>query len=148
MPYADRSETKPRYRAALFRLTCTVALIAMLVQIAPAQKLITPGYLFNSDPTCGQIGDTFYLFTTQDPFTVEFMRENAFYKGMYAFHEFTTTDFDHWVDHGSILTCSRCDLEYGRRVMGRRCRNPCQWQVLCIRAFSHEFRVRGELRPI
>ncbi|MFZ1942177.1 MAG: family 43 glycosylhydrolase [Acidobacteriaceae bacterium] len=104
MPYADRLETKPRYRAALFHLTCTVALVAMLVQIAPAQKLITPGYLFNSDPTCGQIGDTFYLFTTQDPFTVEFIRENAFYKGMYAFHEFTTTDFDHWVDHGSILT--------------------------------------------
>ena len=104
MPYADRSDMKPGYRAALFRLSCTVALIAMLVQIAPAQKLITPGYLFNSDPTCRQIGDTFYLFTTQDPFTVEFMRENAFYKGMYAYHEFTTTDFDHWVDHGSILT--------------------------------------------
>ena len=104
MPYADRLEKKPRHRAVLFHLSSTVALLAMLAPMATAQKLITPGYLFNSDPTCRQIGDTFYLFTTQDPFTVEFMRENAFYKGMYAYHEFTTTDFDRWVDHGSILT--------------------------------------------
>jgi arabinoxylan arabinofuranohydrolase len=76
----------------------------MLAQFASAQKLITPGYLFNSDPTCRQIGDTFHLFTTQDPFTVEFQRDNSFFKGMYAYHAFTTTDFDHWVDHGSILT--------------------------------------------
>ena len=101
---ADRSKKKSRCRAVLFHLSCTVAVIVTLVQMATAQKLITPGYLFNSDPTCRQIGNTFYLFTTQDPFTVEFIRKNAFYKGMYAYHEFTTTDFDHWVDHGSILT--------------------------------------------
>ena len=35
---------------------------------AAAQKLVTPGYLFNSDPTCRQIGDRLYLFATQDPF--------------------------------------------------------------------------------
>jgi len=69
-----------------------------------AHKLVTPGYLFNSDPTCRQIGDTFYLFTTQDPFTVQFQRPNTFYRGMFAFHALTTQDFDHWVDHGSILT--------------------------------------------
>jgi arabinoxylan arabinofuranohydrolase len=85
-------------------MSCAAVLAGMLTTIAGAQKLITPGYLFNSDPTCRQIGDAFYLFTTQDPFTVEFQRDNAFYKGMYAYHEFTTTDFDHWVDHGSILT--------------------------------------------
>lgn len=104
MSHADRSEKKSRYRTFLYRLSGAVVLGAMLTQIAAGQKLITPGYLFNSDPTCRQIGNTFYLFTTQDPFTVEFQRANAFYKGMYAFHEFTTTDFDHWVDHGSILT--------------------------------------------
>ena len=71
---------------------------------AMAAKLVTPGYLFNSDPTCRQIGERFYLFTTQDPFTVQFQRDNQFFKGMYAYHSLSTTDFDHWVDHGSILT--------------------------------------------
>ncbi len=76
----------------------------MLTNAAPAQKLITPDYLLNSDPTCRQIGDTFYLFTTQDPFTVQFKRPNTYYRGMFAYHAFSTQDFDHWVDHGSILT--------------------------------------------
>jgi hypothetical protein len=71
---------------------------------AYSQKLVTPGYLFNSDPTCREINGTFYLFTTQDPFSTMFERPNEFYKGMYAYHAFTTVDFDHWVDHGSILT--------------------------------------------
>jgi hypothetical protein len=71
---------------------------------ARAQKLVTPGYLFNDDPTCRELNGKFYLFTTQDPFTVQFERENEFYKGMYAFHALSTTDFDHWTDHGSIVT--------------------------------------------
>jgi arabinoxylan arabinofuranohydrolase len=71
---------------------------------SPAQKLITPGYLFNSDPTCRQIGDTLYVFTTQDPFTAVFLRDNTYFKGMSAYHAYSTKDFDHWVDHGSILT--------------------------------------------
>ncbi len=69
-----------------------------------SQKLVTPGYLFNSDPTCRELDHTFYLITTQDPFSTEFERPNEFYKGMYAYHALTTVDFDHWVDHGSILT--------------------------------------------
>lgn len=80
------------------------SLALALATQAEAQKLITPGYLFNSDPTCRQIGDRFYLFTTQDPFTVQFQRDNTYFRGMYAYHAFSTTDFDHWVDHGSILT--------------------------------------------
>src|ERR1700676_744726 len=92
------------HRSISFILRRSLAVAVLLAQIASAQKLITPGYLFNSDPTCRQIGETFYLFATQDPFTVEFQRDNSFYKGMYAYHAFTTTDFDHWVDHGSILT--------------------------------------------
>ena len=76
----------------------------LLVVPVLAQKLITPGYLFNSDPTCREIGGQFYLFTTQDPFTALFETDNQFFKGMFAYHAFSTTDFDHWVDHGSILT--------------------------------------------
>ena len=69
-----------------------------------SQKVVTPGYLFNSDPTCRELDGQFYLITTQDPFTVQFERPNEFYKGMYAYHVFTTTDFDHWTDHGSVVT--------------------------------------------
>ena len=93
-----------RYSPLALGLRRFLAVATIVTQVALAQKLITPGYLFNSDPTCRQIGNTFYLFTTQDPFTVEFQRDNTFFRGMYAYHAFTTTDFDHWVDHGSILT--------------------------------------------
>lgn len=75
-----------------------------LLATAWAQKLVTPGYLFNDDPTCRELNGKFYLFTTQDPFTVQFEEPNLFFKGMYAFHALTTTDFDHWTDHGSIVT--------------------------------------------
>ncbi len=71
---------------------------------APAQKLVTPGYLFNDDPTCRELNGKFYLFTTQDPFTVQFEKPNKFYKGMYAYHALSTIDFDNWTDHGSIVT--------------------------------------------
>jgi len=45
-----------------------------------ASKLVTPGYLFNSDPPAGRSATRFYLFTTQDPFTVEFNRPNTFFR--------------------------------------------------------------------
>ena len=83
------------------------ALVALAMAAAPssfAAKLITPGYLFNSDPTCREIDGRFYLFATQDPFTAVFRRPNDYFKGMFAYHAYSTTDFDNWVDHGSILT--------------------------------------------
>jgi arabinoxylan arabinofuranohydrolase len=72
--------------------------------LAWCQKVVTPGYLFNDDPTCRELNGQFYLITTQDPFTVQFEKPNTFYKGMYAYHVLTTTDFDNWTDHGSVLT--------------------------------------------
>jgi hypothetical protein len=75
-----------------------------LVLPAHGQKLVTPGYLFNSDPTCHELDGRFYLFTTQDPFTVQLETDNRYFKGMFAYHALSTTDFDHWTDHGSILT--------------------------------------------
>lgn len=86
------------------RLRLGLWVLAVWATAAAPQKLVTPGYLFNSDPTCRQVAGQFYLFTTQDPFTVQFQRDNNYFKGMYAYHAFSTTDFDHWVDHGSILT--------------------------------------------
>jgi arabinoxylan arabinofuranohydrolase len=81
-----------------------MAVCLSLTASAWAQKLVTPGYLFNDDPTCRELNGKFYLFTTQDPFTVQFERMNEFYKGMSAFRALSTSDFDHWTDHGSIVT--------------------------------------------
>ncbi|MEA3181808.1 MAG: beta-glucosidase [Gammaproteobacteria bacterium] len=93
-----------RARFSRFERMALIASSILWFTTAAASKLVTPGYLFNSDPTCRQIGDTFYLFTTQDPFTVGFQQPNTFFRGMYAYHALTTRDFDHWTDHGSILT--------------------------------------------
>jgi hypothetical protein len=90
-------------KRALWRSLVVCPFMVVLAQ-AYSQKLVTPGYLFNSDPTCRELNNNFYLFTTQDPFSTVFERPNEFYKGMYAYHALTTVDFDHWVDHGSILT--------------------------------------------
>src|SRR5258708_20670219 len=76
----------------------------LVVQSSIAQKLVTPGYLFNSDPTCREIDGQFYLFTTQDPFTALLQTDNKYFKGMYAYHALNTTVLDHGVDHGPILT--------------------------------------------
>jgi hypothetical protein len=91
-------------RAWLFFLRHVLLLLPLAACIsAHGQKLITPGYLFNSDPTCREINGQFYLFTTHDPFTVRFVTDNTGFKSMLDYHAFSTTDFDHWVDHGSIL---------------------------------------------
>jgi len=81
-----------------------LSITLIFTQLGAGQKLVTPGYLFNSDPTCREINGQFYLFTTQDPFTVQLEIDNRYFKGMYAYHALSTTDFDHWIDHGSILT--------------------------------------------
>lgn len=92
-----------------------VGIVVFAIVNTIAQKLITPGYQFNSDPTCREIGGRFYLFTTQDPFTAEFETDNTLYNGMYDYHAYSTVDFDHWVDHGSILTTH--DAGWGRATI-------------------------------
>jgi hypothetical protein len=87
--------------------------LALALNAAQAQKLITPGYQFNSDPTCREIDGRFYLFTTHDPYTVQFEADNSGFAGMYDFHAFSTVDFDHWVDHGSILSTHDADWHAG-----------------------------------
>lgn len=81
-----------------------------------AQKVITPGYQFNSDPTCREINGRFYLFTTHDPFTVQFERPDPKFKGMYDIHAYSTTDFDHWVDHGSLINTHDAGWHKGNAV--------------------------------
>lgn len=101
---------KNRTLAMVLAATC---MLGSLLSVAWAQKLVTPGYLFNSDPSCHSINGKFYLFTTQDPVSAEFIMPNKFYKGMFDWHALSTTDFDHWVDHGSILTSQSVDWDGG-----------------------------------
>lgn len=82
----------------------------------PTQALVTPGYQYNSDPTCREIDDRFYLFTTHDPFTKFFQTNNDYFKGMYDCHAYSTTDFDHWIDHGSLLNTHDVGWHQGNAV--------------------------------
>jgi arabinoxylan arabinofuranohydrolase len=104
--------------AKLPMVTCGVLVGIALTMIGNlhGQKLVTPGYLFNSDPTCRELNNTFYLFTTQDAFTVQAERPNIFYKGMFAYHALSTTDFDHWIDHGSIVTSRDVTWDTGKAL--------------------------------
>jgi arabinoxylan arabinofuranohydrolase len=85
-------------------------------EILPTRALVTPGYQYNSDPTCREINGRFYLFTTHDPFTVNFQKNNDFFRGMYDCHAYSTTDFDHWIDHGSLLNTHDSGWHQGSAV--------------------------------
>ncbi len=109
-------------RSAYFRISAyragslVIVIILLASNVSSSQKLITPGYQFNSDPTCREINGRFYLFTTQDPFTVQFEKNNEKFKGMYDYHAFSTTDFDNWTDHGSILNTHDAGWHKGNAV--------------------------------
>lgn len=77
---------------------------------------ITPGYQFNSDPTCREIDGRFYLFATQDPFTEQFRTFNEKFKGMFNYRAYSTVNFDDWVDHGVLLNSRSTDWHAGTAV--------------------------------
>ena len=93
-------------------------LLACLRQDSYFQEFYDPA-LFCRDFVLRQfreIDGRFYLFTTQDPFTVQFEKNNEKFKGMYDYHAFSTTDFDNWVDHGSILNTHDAGWHKGNAV--------------------------------
>ena len=65
------------------------------------QRIHYAGILYNSDPTCHQIGDTFYLYCSHDQSTRIFTKGS--YPTMFDYHCYSTTNFKDWVDHGSII---------------------------------------------
>ena len=97
--------TRRRVDGARLWPTSAALLLTSLALLTPAASLanefITPGYLYNSDPTCHQIGDTFYLYCSHDQSTRNFTRGS--YPTMFDYHCYTTTNFKDWVDHGSII---------------------------------------------
>ncbi|MDX2024510.1 MAG: family 43 glycosylhydrolase [Deltaproteobacteria bacterium] len=85
-------------------LLAALALVCALPQVVWAQTLLTPGYQFNSDPTCRELNGRLYLFTTHDQSTVNFQGPEDFWHSMFDYHAYSTTDFKHWIDHGSALS--------------------------------------------
>lgn len=86
------------------RISTAIALICLWPSMAMAQQLLTPGYQFNSDPTCREIDGRLFVFTTHDQSTVSFQGPEDFWHSMYDYHAYSTTDFKRWVDHGSVLS--------------------------------------------
>jgi arabinoxylan arabinofuranohydrolase len=110
-----KSQLLQTYNATIQR--CAFGALILSAPIgAMAQKLVTPGYQFNSDPSCREINGRFYLFTTHDPFTVQFEKPNPEFKGMYDIHAYSTADFDNWVDHGSLLNTHDAGWHKGNAV--------------------------------
>lgn len=98
----NRKVTRMRHA----RAAPILSLLAVVFWVANArgQKPISPGYQFNSGPACRELNGRFYLFTTHDPFTVQFETDNTFFAGTYDYRAYSTTDFDHWIDRWSILS--------------------------------------------
>lgn len=69
-----------------------------------------PGHLFQSDPTCREIGGRFWMFCTHDQSTTAFEASADFWDNMYSYQAYSTADFTEWVSHGSIL--SRFDIAW------------------------------------
>jgi arabinoxylan arabinofuranohydrolase len=80
-------------------------IFASLLACVPARadSVISPDYLFNSDPTLHTIGDRLWMFTSHDQTSENFIKGNL-WDEMYDYHAISTDDFRTWVDHGSIFS--------------------------------------------
>ncbi len=85
------------------KIILSLTVLLLTLEMA-GQQLITPGYLFNADPTCREINGRFYVFTTHDQSTVNFQGPEDFWHNMFDYHAYSTTDFKSWIDHGSALS--------------------------------------------
>ncbi len=77
--------------------------------------LITPGYLYNSDPTMHVIDGRLWLFATQDPFSEKFTIPSQ-WSQMCHYHALSTDDFQTWVDHGAIFNIGDMSWAAGRSI--------------------------------
>lgn len=92
-----------------------LTILFLTLEIA-GQQLITPGYLFNADPTCREINGRFYVFATHDQTSVNFQGPEDFWNNMYDYHAYSTADFKTWIDHGSVLSIHDADWAAGFSV--------------------------------
>jgi len=79
-------------------------------------NLLTPDHLFHADPTCREIDGRFYLFVTHDQATADRMSQDDDWENMFDYKAFSTEDFVHWVNHGSIFSAFDVPWAKGRAV--------------------------------
>ncbi len=72
--------------------------------------LITPGYLFNTDPVCHVIGDRLWVFCAQDQYSVLFQVPEDCWNNVGSLHAYSTADLRHWTHHGTAF--SSRDVEW------------------------------------
>ena len=84
--------------------TYLICLILLVKTGSTDAQLITPDYLFNSDPTCHEINGRFYVFTSHDQSTVNFQRSEDGWHNIMDNQAYSTLDFITWKHHASILS--------------------------------------------
>lgn len=90
-------------RRLLRKLALTGLTAVSLGVSAFADSMLSPDYLFNSDPTLHVIGDELWLFTSHDQTSAQFCKGKG-WGTMYDYHALSTKDFRTWVDHGSAFS--------------------------------------------
>ncbi|HEX8376531.1 MAG TPA: family 43 glycosylhydrolase [Pedobacter sp.] len=69
-----------------------------------SQQLLTPGHLFNSDPTSHIINGRYWLFVCHDQSSAKFIGPEDYWHNIMDYHAYSTTDFINWSNHGSIFS--------------------------------------------
>ena len=72
--------------------------------------LLTPGYLFNTDPVCHVVGDRLWVFCSQDQYTVLFQTPEDVWNNVGSVHAYSTANLREWTDHGTAY--SSRDVEW------------------------------------
>lgn len=72
--------------------------------------LLTPGYLFNTDPVCHVIGGRLWVFCAQDQYTALFQVPEDCWNNIGGVHAYSTADLRRWTDHGTAY--STRDVEW------------------------------------
>jgi hypothetical protein len=78
--------------------------LLFFVKHGQAQQLITPGYLFNTDPTAHIINGRYWLFACHDQSSAKFIGPEDYWHNIMDYHAYSTTDFENWRNHGSIFS--------------------------------------------
>ena len=86
------------------RILLPFFLFFTLVQESISQQLITPDYLFNTDPTAHIIDGSYWLFVCHDQSSTKFMGPEDFWHNIMDYHAYSTKDFVNWRNHGSIFS--------------------------------------------
>ena len=78
--------------------TILIALLALVAITGWAQKRVN-NHMYNPDPAPVVSGDRLYVFTGHDLDTATYFR-------MPDWQLFSTTDMEHWTDHGVVISSS------------------------------------------